>query len=458
MGTGPGAIVAAPRPSLEDGTALITGSGDGVHLRAEPTFGAEVVGTLADGTQVNLRIAVLDTVLDPDGATRWWPVAFSGDEGWVAGYFLDVGRGSDAESNPVPTRSAPVDSASPADLDTTGDGDSSFDPTSGLATVTSSDGANLRVDPWTGAEIVAVLSSGTSLELRLDQADSVYAEGEQWWPVWANGQPGWIAGSNLSDNQDGSTASAAPAPAPVITYDPVRFSGGDYVTAIDADAVNIRVEPAVSAGRVGLIPGGDVVQIMDGPVYDDVGTGWYLVTDGAVTGYSDGNLFQGADQPSPPAAEPEPAAAAAATRSVAPAGPTGSFINPVPGAIFTQAYGCSPYAFEPYEASFGCNFHNGIDLAQNAYSAVLAADGGVVVAAGWCDCGLGFYVEVDHLNGFSTVYGHMAEQPYVVVGQAVNQGDVVGPVGSTGLSTGPHVHFMLKANGSTIDPLGYVAI
>ncbi|MDP9356750.1 MAG: M23 family metallopeptidase, partial [Chloroflexota bacterium] len=111
-----------------------------------------------------------------------------------------------------------------------------------------------------------------------------------------------------------------------------------------------------------------------------------------------------------------------------------------------------------YDATLGCNFHNGIDLAAPAYTPLLAADGGTVTAAGWCDCGLGFYVAIDHGNGFETVYGHMAEQPYVYVGQAVSQGQVIGPVGSTGLSTGPHVHFILKVGGGTVDPSGYAPL
>ncbi len=76
--------------------------------------------------------------------------------------------------------------------------------------------------------------------------------------------------------------------------------------------------------------------------------------------------------------------------------------------------------------------------------------------AGWCDCGLGYYVEIDHGNGFSTVYGHMLDQPVAFTGQAVAQGDLIGYVGSTGLSTGPHVHFMLKLSESTVDPLAYL--
>ena len=77
-------------------------------------------------------------------------------------------------------------------------------------------------------------------------------------------------------------------------------------------------------------------------------------------------------------------------------------------------------------------------------------------ASGFCDCGLGFYVAIDHENGFETLYGHMAEQPPVTVGQRVNQGEVIGPLGSTGASTGPHVHFMIRLNGSTVDPLNYL--
>ncbi len=52
----------------------------------------------------------------------------------------------------------------------------------------------------------------------------------------------------------------------------------------------------------------------------------------------------------------------------------------------------------------------------------------------------------------------MAEQPYVYVGQAVSQGQVIGPVGSTGLSTGPHVHFILKVGRGTVDPSGYAPL
>ena len=83
----------------------------------------------------------------------------------------------------------------------------------------------------------------------------------------------------------------------------------------------------------------------------------------------------------------------------------------------------------------------------------MASAAGTVTAAGWCDCGLGYYVTIDHGNGYKTTYGHLADQPYVTVGQTVSQGETIGPLGSTGLSTGPHVHFVIEQNGVDIDPL-----
>ncbi len=77
--------------------------------------------------------------------------------------------------------------------------------------------------------------------------------------------------------------------------------------------------------------------------------------------------------------------------------------------------------------------------------------------AGWCDCGLGYYVRIDHGDGFETLYGHMADVPPVAIGQAVSKGDIIGDVGSTGMSTGPHVHFIVRYLGQDVDPLSYIS-
>ena len=125
-------------------------------------------------------------------------------------------------------------------------------------------------------------------------------------------------------------------------------------------------------------------------------------------------------------------------------------------AALTQPFGCSPYWWwYPWDANLGCHVHDAADMAAPMYSPLYAADGGTVEYAGWCDCGLGYYVKINHGNGFTSTYGHMADQPIVQTGQAVSKGQEIGMVGSTGTSTGPHVHFMVELNGIPVDPFIY---
>ena len=94
-----------------------------------------------------------------------------------------------------------------------------------------------------------------------------------------------------------------------------------------------------------------------------------------------------------------------------------------------------------------------IDINNRSYPPVVAADDGVVVVAGWVDnYGYGNRVEIDHGNGYKTRYAHLNEI-YVEVGQEVSQGQIIGQLGSTGRSTGPHLHFMIIENGTPRDPL-----
>ncbi|CAB1242530.1 Membrane proteins related to metalloendopeptidases [Ruminococcaceae bacterium BL-4] len=103
--------------------------------------------------------------------------------------------------------------------------------------------------------------------------------------------------------------------------------------------------------------------------------------------------------------------------------------------------------------------HKGIDISSGGVYGqpiVASASGTVIVAdAGGWGGGYGTWVSIDHGNGFSTVYGHMSSL-CVSVGQAVQQGQVIGYVGSTGDSTGPHCHFEVRVNGVAQDPLNYV--
>jgi murein DD-endopeptidase MepM/ murein hydrolase activator NlpD len=134
----------------------------------------------------------------------------------------------------------------------------------------------------------------------------------------------------------------------------------------------------------------------------------------------------------------EPATTVAPVRSQTRTGTaTGRFIWPAPGTL-TQGF---------------WRWHPGIDVANSWGTNMAASDGGRVTWAGWGAYGI--YVQIDHGNGFSTLYGHMA-RTHVSVGQYVDRGQSIGLMGSTGRSTGPHVHFELHYQGVPQDPLRYL--
>ena len=99
--------------------------------------------------------------------------------------------------------------------------------------------------------------------------------------------------------------------------------------------------------------------------------------------------------------------------------------------------------------------HWGVDLAAPYGTPVRAASGGVVSVSGW-ESGLGNTVRIDHASGIASTYGHLtAAAPAVVAGATVERGQVIGYVGSTGLSTGPHLHYELTRDGGHVDPLEF---
>lgn len=129
---------------------------------------------------------------------------------------------------------------------------------------------------------------------------------------------------------------------------------------------------------------------------------------------------------------------------------TGSFIWP--SAVSRKV--TSPYGMRYHPTLYVWRMHSGIDIGGADYGTdILAADGGVVSVATY-GSGYGNYVMINHGNGIMTLYAHMSKY-YVSVGDVVKQGDVIGAVGSTGVSTGPHIHFEIRINGSTVDPLQY---
>lgn len=103
----------------------------------------------------------------------------------------------------------------------------------------------------------------------------------------------------------------------------------------------------------------------------------------------------------------------------------------------------------------GSDFHPGIDIANDMGTPIIATADGVVRVAGWNDGGYGNMVDIDHGNGIMTRYGH-AMQVAVVAGQQVRRGQVIAYMGSTGFSTGPHVHYEVRINGQAVNPASYL--
>ncbi|MCB1857056.1 MAG: M23 family metallopeptidase [Gammaproteobacteria bacterium] len=123
--------------------------------------------------------------------------------------------------------------------------------------------------------------------------------------------------------------------------------------------------------------------------------------------------------------------------------------KPVKKGWISSSYG---YRTDPFTGKK--SFHHGIDIAGKRDSDVLAVASGVVTEAGR-KSGYGYLVEITHADGLVTRYGHNSKI-FVETGDFVTKGDVIGQMGSTGRSTGPHVHFEIARNGKTINPLEYL--
>ena len=100
-------------------------------------------------------------------------------------------------------------------------------------------------------------------------------------------------------------------------------------------------------------------------------------------------------------------------------------------------------------------YHPAIDIANRDGGAILAADAGTISVAGWSSAGYGNHVVIDHGNGYTTLYAHLSSLS-VVSGQRVARGATLGQMGSTGRSTGTHLHFEIHGPGGKVDPLGYL--
>lgn len=116
----------------------------------------------------------------------------------------------------------------------------------------------------------------------------------------------------------------------------------------------------------------------------------------------------------------------------------------------------SPFGLRESPTTGASRYHQGVDLAANAGTPIVASRGGTVTIASYSNSA-GYYVSINHGDGFSSIYMHMTN--YIVSsGQKVNQGQTIGYVGSTGISTGNHLHFGIATGGSYVNPCNYVSL
>ena len=127
---------------------------------------------------------------------------------------------------------------------------------------------------------------------------------------------------------------------------------------------------------------------------------------------------------------------------------TGRMLYPTYGSITSR------FGWRSHPILGSRRFHAGLDFGASHGTTIRAADSGVVIFAGWYG-GYGNAVVIDHGDGISTLYAH-SSRLYVTEGQVVRKGKPIAAVGSTGLSTGPHLHFEVRLNGKPVDPLAYL--
>ena len=115
----------------------------------------------------------------------------------------------------------------------------------------------------------------------------------------------------------------------------------------------------------------------------------------------------------------------------------------------------SPWGMREHPVLGGQKFHHGVDLATPCPNKIVASRGGVVTVAEYRS-DYGYYVMIDHLDGYLTLYAHMCKMPDVKVGQVVTAGEVIGCIGTTGYSTGNHLHFSIYYNWESVNPMLYI--
>jgi hypothetical protein len=185
----------------------------------------------------------------------------------------------------------------------------------------------------------------------------------------------------------------------------VNYPGNELDPEIVGDYANPNIEP----GKMLVVPGGERPSVLWVVARDNPASGNSYLGPGACGGIIYGDVG------------------------------TGTFTWP------TTATWLSGYDYTP-------PVHNGVDFDGDFGSPIYAADSGVVVYSGWSDRGYGNLIVIDHDRGWQTFYSHMMDGTLIPCGSNVQKGQLIASMGSTGNSTGPHLHFELRLNGQPMNP------
>jgi len=264
--------------------------------------------------------------------------------------------------------------------------------------------------------------------------------------------------TSTTDSGSSAASTANDATVTVKVGDTINKLADQYgVSAASIISANSLSNPnVIVVGQSLKIPGGAAAQSTNTASADNSGgQGGQSTTAQLETASASAPVAAATSAPATPAptATPEPTPAPTPPPPPAPAASQG-FVWPVQGTI-TQNFGPTGLSLEPAYEGYA-HFHQGLDIANSMYTPIHAAGAGTVIFSGWSNSGYGFCVKIDHGNGLVTLYGHMAQQPSVSVGQTVGAGDLIGKMGSTGASTGPHTHFAVLKNGVWVNPLNYL--
>jgi len=478
--TDAGAAPATDRQSLAltvGEHVAVSGTGDwDLRLRASVGLDAGTIAAAPEGTVIR----ILDGPLSDGAGNAWYAVDYDGIQGYSSAAYLTWTAAALSSRAPI---------VAAANVGTLSVGNH--------AAVSNTGGWPLRIRTNAALDGGVAAAAPEGAVLRVLGGPTSDATGNAWYPVDYDGVQGFAGvdylsttTAALSARQPLATASASTG-ATAATSD--SFGEGMRVAVSNTGGWNLRLRSAagVESAVAGAADEGTVLLVLGGPTTDAQGNAWYDVSYDGVNGFARANYLSpteaalssrpvtptpapvqavaaatsapapapaaqpavpapaaqptAAPQPTatpPPAPNPAPSAASAQAASA-----TGNFIYPAKG-TFTQGFGENV-------AVYGPGGHNGIDIANAVGTPVVASDAGTVTFAGWHG-GLGNAVIIDHGNGFRTEYGH-ASALKVTVGQKVSQGQVIMAMGSTGFSTGSHVHFSVVKNGVYQNPLNYLS-